>query len=1357
MTTEREERFGLADIAAGRTPRAASQGERPRITQEQLDDLEVSAARLRERGRQRERLINQSGGRFFVGGSPQAAAFPSRRLSDISGPETATLSQRFMVSGARARGQSFIQGPTPTPRPGLPLIPAGDLTSYISLLEEVDRDIPTGPDRVQFGRFISDVKRLQEQRESRREPPIRLPGPIQEAFSTGLPGVLTEAFKTVARRPFESFGRRPPGFLEPAERSTTAQQVGGAIGELPAVVFGPSEPELELLAGEREEAFPGELALIAVTPFFFASSPVAAGKGTAIRASIPGLRERLAAADLRAGTAGLRELTGAAGRIPAPASRSLRPVPEISGAQLDLPSGRIPGGPRNVVPTPPRDPLQQLRTALSPDRAPILEAIRAKIPQAFYDRNFPLSGLEKATGVPTRKLAQIVPGAVAAGENDIRRFIVPVLRPVWRDRQHLEEYMTLRRMEDILARNPSAALPGNISGKAGVLAAQDALKAQIGTTRFEAIEKAADNLWRINREVNLKALLDEGIISDRMFVELVSTHPHYIPFRRADFTENVALAFARPEANLSSQGITRMGLEGSERALHEPLQSLIQETIKVRSLVARNQAAKGIVEALEEMERFTGDQIITRIQPQRTMRPAERVTGERVARSATGESSANRETISFFRNGERHVVEVPADAGRVAKGLEAEPDNFWAHFFRRMTAPLRAGAVTFNPAFTPVNVTRDAMSALYREKLIPFGPDYFAGMWAALRKNHLFTEAADAGTLMSGIVETMSRPTGRLRTLRLGALEVRSFRDLLTIVPRLIEEVNITAERGTRIAVFRKLRAQGLDELSAAVRSRDATVDFAKAGHIMRAVNQAIPFSNAAVQGTANIARTIRSNPKWALAFGAMAAMPTVLTRTNNLRFETSNLIPDYEYTRNWVIQVGEGTRGDGTKFPIYFKIPKGEIISMFSFVPEALFSLNRETEDRSAVEMLLEAGRDAVSNISPVDIPFIGRGGISSAITAVPFVGTGAALATDTNIFTGAPIVPRREENLLPEQQIGPETTIQANWLGGLFGVSPRMIDFAIKDYLAGAGEMGSWLISQGLEAAGFRRPEPFGAAVTDPLPEGAEAVSRAPGVRRFLGTRSTQVERQGFNLLDETSAKTNREFSKVPAMDRLGVRLGDVSKTISVVPSPEVPDLELTAEQRARYQQIHADLTLPVIEEFAQTLTGNDETQRDAAIREVGRLRGKAREQFLDEIDPTELKPLGEPADPQIIEAQQALERAFVARKALRDAGYWDAVERNPRYASSPEIAALYDRWVGKPPDAVLRGVDPGDPLLKEGVRRLMRSIRREVDAIRTGLLQANPRLDLYLVEYYGRAGVTPAGKTLRIRLERERKNGA
>ena len=180
---------------------------------------------------------------------------------------------------------------------------------------------------------------------------------------------------------------------------------------------------------------------------------------------------------------------------------------------------------------------------------------------------------------------------------------------------------------------------------------------------------------------------------------------------------------------------------------------------------------------------------------------------------------------------------------------------------------------------------------------------------------------------------------------------------------------------------------------------------------------------------------------------------------------------------------------------------------------------------------------------------------------------------------------------------------------LGKRFKISPRLIDFAINDYTAGAGQSINWLLGMGLEAAGYR-PEVFGSGRPDRAEEGftrGEAVSRVPGVNRFLGTRATQEERRGFAQLRTAVEETNREFSRIPGMNELGVRLGEVGDSITV----SGRSIELTPNERAEYQRLMAAVVIPYMKMISFQSFGRERVQK-----ELTRLKESAREQMVRKL---------------------------------------------------------------------------------------------------------------------------------------------
>src|SRR5690606_31903798 len=212
--------------------------------------------------------------------------------------------------------------------------------------------------------------------------------------------------------------------------------------------------------------------------------------------------------------------------LPPPAAAE--PPVSVRGVPPGLPSGRVPGGPGRQGPPrrpgapggaaaggppPPTTPARS--TALAQPSPPLSERLNQAVGfllRQTYDRLYPLRELDRLAGLePTRgshAVAQVVSGAFAAGDDIVRREVLPVLNRVRNNVEDLEWYMVLRSYEDTLARNPHAVGPGKgLAGWQDQIREMQALQAQLGPERFQEIEAAADELWRLNDNLRLRPLL----------------------------------------------------------------------------------------------------------------------------------------------------------------------------------------------------------------------------------------------------------------------------------------------------------------------------------------------------------------------------------------------------------------------------------------------------------------------------------------------------------------------------------------------------------------------------------------------------------------------------------------------------------------------------------------------------------------------------------------------------------------------------------------------------------------------------------------------------------------------------------
>jgi len=848
-----------------------------------------------------------------------------------------------------------------------------------------------------------------------------------------------------------------------------------------------------------------------------------------------------------------------------------------------------------MVPLPPRSELAILRGALTEPQAPFWDRVvdlKDRFLRDAYDKNAPLKWLSGKTGLPVHQLAQVVPGARAYGEDIIRKFIEPVLKPLGKDIPRLEEYMVIMRAEDIRAGNPAAVLPGGLGSTGKTLAE---FQAEIGPERFKAVEDAAEALWGAPGRPReglfykniLKPLQDEGIRSADDVLRMQTSNPHYIDFsRQTELNQILGISQVAQPASIGSTGIKRLKLGGSARPLDEPLARTLQQIISVQERVARNRAATALFEALDSLGQA---KVQTGLTTAAGNVPIQ--TGAKLPEIGNG-------VISFFRDGKQITAEVPEVYATVAKGLEAEAAmGTLGKFLTFFPNILRQAATTYNPAFVIINPIRDFVTAGFNQGWrVVIGPEYIEGWVAALTKNQAFSDAAKDGVLMSGIIESFreTRDLSRIgQRTALGSFEIpmNSLEDILKFVPRVIREMNTVSERATRIGSHLYWKGKKVGGLEAGVKGRDVTMDFSKSGNAIKGLNRAVPFLNAGIQGTANTLRVlkeggIKNGMRNAFIRGAPLGLAAVALDQSNRQFASYDKIPDYEFKNNWIWVYAEGEQtdartGETTTFPLYLKLPKGPTGALLTAPAELALKFARVKGDMSAADELMGALGSMGETLSPVSI--------SPASLMLSPASTLGEIVANKQFFTGQPLVPEKEMKRPPESRFGPETTRQAIALGQLTKRSPREFDLATREIAAGAGLSAGYLLDKALGIAGYNPPVP-GEALAPPQTL-AKEIAATPVISRFFGAKSNEEERRAYAQLDKVTEDSQRRLAKAyPTTVRLDVSLTKVEDNIT----RNGQTLYFTPAERVRLQQ----MTYEAIADQLDLVLDGQENPRDYAM---------------------------------------------------------------------------------------------------------------------------------------------------------------
>ena len=829
-----------------------------------------------------------------------------------------------------------------------------------------------------------------------------------------------------------------------------------------------------------------------------------------------------------------------------------------------------------------------------------IKSLTAKAMLTWIDRFDPVKRLPG--GLKAYNEFALLGGTQKRAQSLLEQHFWPNLRRVEDHWDEFWDYMVARRMPDLQAIAEEIGVEAKLP--AGVIAPEAAIaemEAELGPEVMATFNEVAEDFWANNQRLMVDYAVSTHLLSQQGADAMKTRHPHYVPYYRQGFDAIQDLAaetLGRGGTRTPAAFSKRMKKEGSLRAIKDPFQSFVESFVNLYRQGANNMAVRSLVS---------------------TLRAADPALVEEGDRTRTGWAVAK-----FREKGETVTVTVPHIHARIAESLDGYTMGLIGELFRRLSRPLVLGAVRFNPDFVIRNIGKDAQRAFLNVGLIPMARGWIEAWADVLTHGEAWHEAAQAGALGGGYAEIAGRP-GPLR--RLGPMPgipgkkpkgamivIRKAADLVWLLPRITE----LSEEGTRVAMWQKMKDRGLIDEEAALLTQTGTTNFWLAGFATRVLTNLSPFLSARVGGVRDSVAAIRRDPRKSVARYLALVLPSVILYLWNKRFETADAIPDYQYLKNWNLIIGEGTREPDPRYPgqaperypIAVKIAKSENTTLITAVPEALLRMGSYIDDGGPIEIALRAQLQGILEMSPIDVPAL----------MPPVTGTAAQIAMNRDIFRQRDIVPQRELGRPPEDQYGPETSKVAIGLGEQFKISPRYIDFAIADVLAGGGRALTWLSDLALGAMGYDPSVPGRARRQEFT--GIEKLAQAPVVRAVLGTRATQPYRRGYRSLDKEVAAARRTLYQNPDVKRFGLGVNPPGSTVTVDGVPH----EVTPEQRAEI----VGLSTPRLKLAWDELIGRpfyiemDDTEKYRMLNRVrSKVQGNVRASVLQAVrgEPTPL----------------------------------------------------------------------------------------------------------------------------------------
>lgn len=252
-----------------------------------------------------------------------------------------------------------------------------------------------------------------------------------------------------------------------------------------------------------------------------------------------------------------------------------------------------------------------------------------------------------------------------------------------------------------------------------------------------------------------------------------------------------------------------------------------------------------------------------------------------------GRSLHKRKDVFFVMDGGREryfIVDDPAVMAAMSSleyaGLRGPLMDALSSFKHWLTV-----GVTASPAFKVRNLIRDSLQAVALSELSP-NPvaNVIEGFKAGRHESQDYVSALASGGLIRFGTMLESDQSRRVRQLvKMGVKDATILDNedkLQRLYDRYIEpaivaynELGNRGEEINRMALFKQLRSQGVDQGTAALMARDL-LDFSMQGTFtsVRFLTQIVPFMNARMQGLYKLGRGARDNPqRFAAVLGATA------------------------------------------------------------------------------------------------------------------------------------------------------------------------------------------------------------------------------------------------------------------------------------------------------------------------------------------------------------------------------------------------------------------------------------------------------------------------------------------------------
>jgi len=701
-----------------------------------------------------------------------------------------------------------------------------------------------------------------------------------------------------------------------------------------------------------------------------------------------------------------------------------------------------------------------------------------------------------------------------------------IIKPVEKELDSFKAYLMSKRALELEPRGIESGIP------------LDAARVTVANgARFEPQAQA---LQRYQSEM-LDYVKKLGLLSDDAVAAMRAASDDYLPFYRVMDDPRMGGTGGR---GFTTRTPTSR-LEGSERLIVDPLESVIRNTHTFITLAERNRALNTFVDFA------TANPNVVKLQKVGQVRPVT-VHADEVGRvledmGVPTQMYGPAESFDIFRRmdkqlapdeiavwheGKRTVYRTDPEIASIIKGMDQESLRTWEKVLGAPARLLRAGVV-LSPEYMLRNITRDQMNAFIQSKH-GYKPvyDLLKGLWQVGTGGKAYQNWLKGGGSQSALV-AIDRDYVGSDVWRYGPnpTAMQNVKNFVRTPLDWLRAVSESLDNATRVGEFMRA-TKGADDPAAIMQgsmaARNVTQDFQRIGAKTRGMNSITAFMNAQIQGMDRELSTLRRNPASALPkIAAMITLPSVYLWAANHGDPRYENAPNWEKDQFWFILPSDPNKEA-------FKVPKPFTFGMaFGSLPERILSDYFNGKPEAYNEFL----KNITGTMTPNVVPTF----------AVPMIEQFA----NRSIFLDRPLVPDRLKRGVVTEQYTAQTPEVAKLVG--LGVSkiPGMSESALASPINIENYVRQWtgtLGRYGMAAADKFIPSdkpPAPAATIADMPVIRAFVSRYPsasaqpiqdfykahGELERLATSARNLQREGQSERGELMRAQIYERTKGPA----------------------------------------------------------------------------------------------------------------------------------------------------------------------------------------------------------------------------------